>query len=110
MSAFYIRTGSGWMQYYFTLIANNREVILKSEMYTSKSGAQTGIQSVKANAPNDERYERKRSSDLKYYFVLRAANGEKIGVSEMYNSQAAMENGIQAVKTTAPYAQVIDKT
>ena len=110
MSAFYIRTGKGWMEYYFTLTANNNEIILTSEMYTSKSGAQTGIQSVKANAPFVGLYDRRKSSDSEYYFVLKAANNEIIGTSEMYNTFAAMENGIQSVKTTAPYAQVIDRT
>lgn len=37
-------------QYYFLLKAGNGETIAQSEMYTSKSGAKNGIESVKANA------------------------------------------------------------
>jgi hypothetical protein len=39
-------------QFYFTLKAVNNEIIATSEMYTSKQNCQTGIESVKTNAPN----------------------------------------------------------
>lgn len=38
-------------QYYFVLLAPNGEVIATSEMYTSKQGCKSGIESVKRNAP-----------------------------------------------------------
>jgi uncharacterized protein len=52
---FEIKKGSGG-QYRFNLKAGNGEVILSSELYQSKQGAERGIESVKANAPNDARY------------------------------------------------------
>jgi uncharacterized protein YegP (UPF0339 family) len=45
----------------FNLIAGNGEVILTSEQYKAKTSAKDGISSVKTNAPNNERYERKTS-------------------------------------------------
>jgi len=39
-------------QYYFVLKAGNGERIAQSEMYSSKSAALSGIESVKANAPS----------------------------------------------------------
>lgn len=62
------------------------------------------------NASLDQRFERKLSRRDEPYFVLKAANGEPIGVSEMYSSQAAMENGIESVKNNAPEARVEDLT
>jgi uncharacterized protein YegP (UPF0339 family) len=97
-------------QYYFKLTAENNEPILSSEMYTSKAGAEKGIESVKTNSPNDERYERKVSSNGKPYFVLKAANHEVIGNSEMYSSESSMENGINAVKRVGSMATVKDET
>jgi uncharacterized protein len=97
-------------QFYFNLKAGNGQVILTSEMYKVKSSALGGIESVKKNAPLDERYERKASSKDQPYFVLKAGNGEPIGKSEMYSSDAAMENGIESVKTNAPDATVNDLT
>lgn len=43
-------------------------------------------------------------------FHLRAANGETIGVSEVYSSEEACRNGIESVKKNAAEAQVEDQT
>ncbi|MEO6050504.1 MAG: YegP family protein [Pyrinomonadaceae bacterium] len=97
-------------KHYFNLKAGNGQIILSSEMYESKSATENGIESVKANAPNDGRYDRLTSKSGSPYFVLKASNGQVIGKSEMYNSVAAMENGIEAVKTNAPTAVIVDHT
>lgn len=97
-------------QYMFNLKAGNGEVILTSEGYTAKASAVNGIESVKKNSPDDARYERKKSSANQPYFVLKAANNEVIGRSEMYSSDSACENGIQSVKTNGPTAAVDDQT
>jgi uncharacterized protein YegP (UPF0339 family) len=97
-------------QFLFHLKAGNGEVILSSERYQSKGGAENGIASVKKNAPSDERYDRRTSSSGKPYFVLKAGNHEVIGQSEMYSSTSAMEKGIESVKTNAPTAAVADLT
>ena len=97
-------------QFHFNLKAGNGEIILSSEQYVAKAGAENGIESVRANAPHDERYERKKSKKDEPYFVLKAANGEIIGSSEMYTSTAGMENGIASVKKNAPEAKLKDLT
>lgn len=91
-------------QFHFNLKAGNNQVILSSEMYTTKAAALKGIQSVQLNAPHDNLYDRRESKQQEPYFVLKATNGEIIGNSEMYSSTAAMENGISSVKTNAPGA------
>lgn len=96
-------------KFHFNLKAGNGEVILSSETYESKGAAEGGIQSVKANAPLDERYERKASVKNEPYFVLKAANHEVIGRSEMYSSTSSMENGIASVKRNAPGASTDDQ-
>jgi hypothetical protein len=97
-------------QYHFSLTAENNEPILSSELYTSKDGATKGIASVRINASQYDRYSRLTSSDGKFYFVLKAANNETIGTSEMYNTEQARENGIQAVMRVAPSAPINDQT
>ena len=97
-------------KFHFNLKAGNGEVILSSEMYEGKPAAENGIQSVKTNAPLNERYERKTSAKNEPYFVLKAANHEVIGRSEMYSSASAMENGVESVKRNAPVACVDDQT
>ena len=95
-------------QFMFNLKAANGEVILTSETYSQKRSAEQGIASVKANASDDSRFERKTAKDGSPYFVLKAANGEIIGKSEMYSSVAAMEKGIASVVTNAAEAEIVD--
>jgi uncharacterized protein len=97
-------------KFHFSLRAGNGEKVLSSETYNSKAAALGGIESVKTNAPTDARYERKLSSKSEPYFVLRAANGEPLGTSEMYSSPAARDGGIAAVKQAAPAASLDDGT
>lgn len=97
-------------QFHFNLKAGNGQVILSSETYKEKRGAEGGIASVQKNAPDDKRYERKQSSGGQDYFVLTATNGQTIGTSEMYSSATAMENGIESVKKNAPDAPTVDTT
>lgn len=93
---------------HFNLKAGNGQIILSSEMYETKAAAENGIDSVRRNAADDARYERKVSSNGKPYFNLKASNGQVIGRSEMYESESAMENGIRSVKENAPDASTAD--
>ena len=97
-------------QFYFRLIAANGEIILGSEGYVTKAGCWNGIEAVKENAPYDDRYQRKKSAVGQFYFVLTALNYEVIGISEMYTSKQARDNGIEAVKEDAPGAGVEDQS
>lgn len=94
----------------FNLLAGNGQVILTSQSYETKAGAENGIESVKTNAPLDERYERKTASDGRPYFTLLAANKQVIGQSQMYSSVDTMENDIQSVKNHATDATLDDQT
>ena len=93
-------------KYRFNLTAKNGQVILSSQGYASKSGCENGIESVKKNSADDGRFERAESKNGKWYFNLKAGNGEIIGTSEMYESAAGRDNGIESVKTNAPAAGV----
>lgn len=109
MGKFEIKTRSNG-EFQFNLKADNGQVILTSEGYSSKAACQNGIESVKTNSVNDNAYERKVSSNGKYFFNLKARNGQVIGSSEMYESQASMENGIDSVKRNASDASIADDT
>ncbi len=92
--------------YHFVLKAPNHETILSSENYVSKSGAINGIESVGANGLLKERFEKRISRANEPYFVLKASNGEIIGTSEMYSSDSARDNGIDAVMKYASTTEV----
>lgn len=95
-------------EFRFVLKGGNGEIVLTSELYKHKESAEKGIASVKKNAPDDKRYERKTSHSGKPFFVLKAANHEVVGTSQMYKSAASMEEGIAAVKNGAPAAEVVE--
>lgn len=109
MGKFEIKTDKSG-QFRFNLKANNGQVILSSEAYTTKAACENGIESVRKNSQDDGRFDRKTAKDGSPYFNLKASNGQVIGNSEMYSSTSAMENGIASVKTNAPSASIDDNS
>lgn len=97
-------------EFQFNLKAGNGQGILASEGYSSKSGCENGIESVRKNSQDDARYEKLTSKNNKPYFNLKATNGQIIGTSEMYESTSARDHGIESVKTNAPTATIDDQT
>lgn len=97
-------------EFRFRLKAGNGENILASEGYKQKASAENGIESVKKNAGDDARYERKETSSGKHMFNLKATNGQVIGTSQSYASASGRDGGIESVKKNAPDAAVDDQT
>lgn len=95
-------------EFQFNLKANNGQTILSSEGYTSKPNCENGIESVKRNSQDDSKFDRKTSSNSKPYFNMKATNGQIIGTSEMYETVASRDNGIESVKNNAPDATTED--
>jgi uncharacterized protein len=93
---------------HFNLKASNGQTILTSEKYESRQAAVKGIESVRKNAANEKRFERKDAKDGSAYFVLKASNGEPLGRSEMYKTKRSMESGIASVAKNAAAAAVSD--
>ena len=110
MAARFVIKAAAGGQFLFNLKAGNNEIILTSELYKQKEGAEAGIESVKKNATEDARFERKTAKDGSPFFVLKAGNGEVIGRSEMYSSTSAMERGIASVKKNSQFVPVQDET
>ncbi len=81
-----------------------------AESSIARSGCNNGLESVRVNSKTDGRFERKTSSNSKHYFVLKAANGQVIGTSEMYETEQGMERGIDSIKKNAPEATIDDQT
>jgi uncharacterized protein len=97
MTAYYTLFTGKDNQYYINLKAGNHEIILQSEGYQSKQGALNGIKSIQENSCIINRFESRISQKNEPYFILKAGNGEIIGVSEMYSSKQAMEKGLHSV-------------
>jgi uncharacterized protein YegP (UPF0339 family) len=93
-------------EFQFNLVADNNEIILTSEGYANRTGCEKGIASVKENASRFEAFDRSTSANGKPYFNLKAKNAQVIGTSQMYESVAAMEKGIESVMKDAPGASI----
>jgi uncharacterized protein YegP (UPF0339 family) len=98
MSGYFEIHKSSDEKFVFNLKADNNEIILTGQTYSSKQHALDGIESVRNNSSKDAHYVRKQSTAKEPYFVLNAMNGETIGSSQMYSSASAMESGITSVK------------
>jgi uncharacterized protein YegP (UPF0339 family) len=94
---------------YFNLKTTDGQTILTSQMYSSESACFNGIESVRNNCSDDSKFERKQSVNNKSFFVLKAANGQVIGTSAMYESEAGMENDIASVKKNGISTSVIEE-
>jgi uncharacterized protein YegP (UPF0339 family) len=97
-------------QYMFNLNTANGQIIFTSELYTTKAAAEHDIESVKKNGVNDTNYGRKMSLKGEAYFVLKAANKQIIGKSEMYAVASGMEKGIASVIKNCADAIITDST
>ena len=97
-------------QFMFNLKAANGEIILTSHTYPTKADAEAGIATVRTSAPIDTHYEHRTANPGEPYFVLKAATGHVLGRSELYTSEAALENGMASVQRNAPDAAIRDLT
>ncbi|MDP2234356.1 MAG: YegP family protein [Actinomycetota bacterium] len=94
-------------QFMFNLKVGS-DAILTSEAYTTKAACINGIESVKKNAPDLDRYRRTATPEGKFRFALDAANGEAIGASAYFDTSAARDDSIEFVMKNAPDAEVKD--
>lgn len=97
-------------EFQFNLKAGNGQVILTSEGYTTKSACNNGIESVRKNSQDENRFKSLKAKNGKPYFNLTASNGQIIGSSEMYESTSSKNNGIDSVKKNAPGSEISDLT
>ena len=96
-------------EFQFNLKASNGQVILTSEGYTTKTACLNGVESVRKNCQDPKKFEVKVAKNGKPFFNLKASNGQVIGASQMYSSEATMKNGIASVAKNAPEAPVVEE-
>ncbi|WP_340149469.1 YegP family protein [uncultured Sneathiella sp.] len=97
-------------EFRFRLKAGNGEIVGTSEGYKAKASAENGIESVKKNASDDGRYEFKEGKNGKWYFNLKASNGQVILSSQGYASESGAKEGTGAVARATDGAKTDDQT
>jgi uncharacterized protein YegP (UPF0339 family) len=96
-------------EFNFNLKADNFQILLTSNIYSSRPDCFNDIESVRINCTDDSRYERKKTVDNKHYFVLTGSNGEIISKSELFSSLARLENAIRSVKKNGTNTKVVEE-
>lgn len=82
----------------FTFVDAKGKMIVKSENYKAKSSALNGIESVRKNCQNDGRYELKDAKNGKPFFNIKAANGQIVATSALFDSAAERDAAIAEMK------------
>ena len=90
----------------FTFTSDDGKALVKSENYTAKKSALNGIASVRKNCRNDSRYELKESKNGRFFFNLKAGNGQIVGTSALFVSADERERAIDLMKHEAPRAEL----
>jgi uncharacterized protein YegP (UPF0339 family) len=84
--------------HYVRLAAQNGQVILRDTVgYEMLSGAENHVALIQKYGADKQNFVLSTAKDGTKYFVLKSPNGTTLGISEMYHSEAARENGIQSV-------------
>jgi len=97
-------------EFRFRLVAGNGSTILSSEGYKAKSGCANGIESVRTNSQDPNRFEKTVTDGGKFRFNLTAKNSQVIGTSQNYESESGRNNGIASVAKNAPDAVVVEES
>lgn len=109
-----LRTASNGASY-FVLTAANGAIIGTSEMYVSESNANRGLATVikvvkatvetgAAQTQSDARFQTFKGLDGKYYFHVKAKNGEIVLQSQAYTTKASANAGVTSVQTNGVLA------
>ncbi len=84
-------------EYVAFLYANNREVLLTSETYSTVEGAKKGVATIQKNA-TDENFAIYKDKNDNYYFKLKNSKNRFLCVGETYPNRNACLNSIESVK------------
>ncbi len=104
-----LRKGTGDSPFSFSF-KDGDKTIVRSETYKTKQSAINGIESVKKNCTQDNRYELKVAKNGKFFFNIKAANGQIVGTSTFFNTEEERQKAIELMKSQGPSAEVIEET
>jgi uncharacterized protein YegP (UPF0339 family) len=82
----------------FDLRTENGDTLLKSVNFSDKLEMDKTLRKLETMPLTRNRFERKTNTDGKFLFVLKDDDGQAIGHSGPYDSEAGMENGIKNLR------------
>ena len=106
MAKFEIYQSGKKEEFRFRLKADNGQIILSSEGYTTKASCLNGIESVRKNAADPKKFNRTKTPGNMHRFSITAANSQIVGTSQNYKTERGCQNGIESVKKNAVKAEI----
>ncbi len=94
-------------QFRFNVFAQNGQVVLSSESYTTAAAAWNGAFAVQDAATTATNFAVLTATDGRFYFTLTADNGQLVGVSQMYTTKSAATSGVTSVQATLAKISVL---
>jgi len=94
-------------KFHFNVFANNGQIVLSSESYTTDAAAFNGAFAVQQDGQTAANYAIKTNTSGGYYFTLTALNGQVIGVSQQYTTRASAQSAISSMMTFLPTVKVL---
>ncbi len=95
-------------EYMSKLVANNGEVMLSSEIYSTEEGARSGIATIVKNTESGNFIIYRDKSD-KFYYKLKNGTNRLLCVGEIYKTKDQCLKAVESVKRMAGKALVVDK-
>lgn len=97
-------------EYVAFLYANNKEVLLTSETYSTVDGAKKGVATIQKNA-TDENFAIYKDKNKHFYFKLKNSKNRFLCVGETYPNRNACLNSIESVKkfVDSPISDAVEK-
>ncbi len=86
----------------FSFLNSEGASVVRSENYAVKKSCLNGIESVRKNSQTESRYELAESKNGKFYFNLKATNGQVVATSALFASAEQRSDAIAFLKTHAP--------
>ena len=85
-------------KYSFNFKAKSGRILLNSIPFNNKLEITKTVNELKSNNDRELVFERKTNFDGKFLFNLKNKQGQLIGSSKLYDSEAGLENGINNAK------------
>lgn len=92
-------------EYVATLSANNGEIMLASEIYTTEEGARSGIATI-INCVSNGKFVIYCDKNKNYYYKLKSAGNRLLCVGEIYKSKDQCLKAVETVKRIAARATI----
>ena len=89
--------------YHFKLKTSDGNTLLNSIDFDSREEIKRTIDNLNPLLQRHSSFERRTDHDGKFLFELKDLNGNLIGNSQCYSSEAGMENGIKNLKNRISY-------